>query len=143
MTLKADWFGFAEGVANDSRGVATLVGFDPQILTYKTFPATGNIVLVLILDDDETPEPILVLGKTLSIAVTFRAPDNEVVFAHQVSAAVGEKRIEHLRSRIQLLLQFPITFAKPGGYTASISIRAPGSDEPIEASRELALVEDS
>jgi hypothetical protein len=143
MTLKLDWFGFAEGAANDARGVMTLVGFAPQFLRYKSFPATSNLALVVLIEDDEDPEPTLTEGKQLLLALTIKAPDGKVVLAHQPTLTVGEKKdVGDLPGRLNLVLQLPLTFSKPGEYTASITVQVEGSEEVVEADRTISILEE-
>ena len=142
MTLKLDWFGFAEGAANDTRGVMTLVGFAPQFLQYRAFPATANLALVLLVDDDEDPEPTLAEGRNITLAITIKGPDGTVILAHQPSLAVGEKRFPEIPGRFNLVLQLPITFSKPGEYVASIRLQVGESKEVIEADRAIQILEE-
>jgi hypothetical protein len=142
MTLKLDWFGFSEGAANDTRGTMTLVGFAPQFLRYKAFPATSTLALVALLEDDEDPEPILTEGRKLTLALTVKAPDGKVVFAHQPTLTVGEREdIGDLPARLNLVLQIPLMFSKPGEYTASIALQPEESGEVVEADRTIAILE--
>jgi hypothetical protein len=143
MTLKLDWFGFAEGAANDTRGVMTLVGFAPQFLRYKAFPATSILALVALIEDNEDPEPILIEGKQIILALTVKAPDGKVVLAHQPTLTVGERKdVGDLPGRLNLVLQMPMTFSKPGEYTASITLQVEGSDETVEADRTISILEE-
>ncbi len=143
MTLKVDWFGFAEGVANDTRGVMTLVGFAPQFLRYKAFPATSNIVLVILVEDSEDPEPILTEGQQIILALTVKAPDERVILAHQPTFTVGRREdISDLPGRLNLAIQVPMTFSKPGEYRASIMLQVEGSDETFEADRTISILEE-
>src|SRR6266545_6802873 len=134
MTLKLDWFGFAEGAVNDTRGIMTLVGFAPQFLRYKTFPAVSSLALVVLIEDDENPEPILTEGKQFTLALTLKAPDGKVILANQPALTVGEKKdVGDLPGRLNLVLQMPMTFSKPGQYTASITLQVEGSEEMVQA----------
>jgi hypothetical protein len=142
MTLKLDWFGFAEGATNDTRGVMTLVGFAPQFLQYRAFPATANLALVLLVDDDEDPEPTLTEGRNFTLGITIKGPDGTVILAHQPSLAVGGKRFPDMPGRLNLVLQLPITFSKPGEYVASIRLQMAESEEVIEADRAIHILEE-
>jgi hypothetical protein len=140
MTVRIDWFGFAEGVAVDTRGSITLVGFSPAFLVHRTLPAKSVMSMVLYLIDDEDPEPVLVPDATISLDLRVIGPDGKPLVGAQQTSPVGEKRYPQLPGSTLVVVAAELPFREHGLYLAEAALTVGDSEVKLEARRNLHIL---
>jgi hypothetical protein len=139
MALKIDWFGIAEGAVNDFRGALTAVGLGVSFIPFETMPANVRLALVLLLVDDEDPEPT-VEGRTTIVAVQLAGPEGNVLVASQQTVETGPKIRSDVNGTLALPIMAQLAFPAYGNYTASVAITVPGTETNLSASRVIRVV---
>jgi hypothetical protein len=134
-----------EGVAQDARGVLTLVGFEAPALILSPMPAQASPVLVMMLETDDLAGDG---GDSWATQMTVRsqvtAPDGTTVFLTEARQELTHDRPmnPYLPRRIQQILQMAFNVPKPGRYVVSSDLRFEGSSdrEPVALSFETSLM---
>jgi hypothetical protein len=138
MGIKADWFGLAEGAATDARGSITLVGFSPDVFVLPELPGPQNLILVLIVRDDEDPEPIFKEKAQVSIDVQVYSPDGKILGGMQQPGNLAAKRYPELPGAAILTTGMRLTFQQYGEHKATMSFSV-GTSE-IKAERKFYIL---
>jgi hypothetical protein len=140
MSVQVDWFGFVEGVANDARGMPTLVGYSPKFQVCPSLPAATPYFLVLGLIDDGDPEPILVPDRSITLDLRILQPDGTPLVGTQQTSALGEKKYEELPGSALVFVGAVLQFRQYGRYRAEATITINGTDVELRAHRDLYIL---
>ena len=115
-----------EGVAPDSRGLLTLVGYEPGAVVVPAFPSQVAPISVFLLEQalgDALPEA----DTPVSVRTTVFAPDGTVVFLNEVQQAISAGlRNPHLPFRLQQAAQLAFIAQKEGRYTVNVDLNIGG-----------------
>ncbi len=140
MSVYVDWFGFVEGVANDARGMPTLVGYSPKFQICPTLPSTTVYYLVLGLIDDEEPEPTFSADRSITLDVRVVDPEGSPVIGAQQTTVFGEKKQPEVPGSIIVFVGAQLVFRQYGRYTAEAVVKISGMDIELHAKRDLFIV---
>jgi hypothetical protein len=134
MTLKVVTAALAEGVALDTRGNVSLVGFNPQMLTYERLPAQCSPAFAVALEDEEGAPPSIQPGRLLHIELQVTGTDGEVLFFAEDNQNLQNPKVEGIPPRVQLIANVQFTAAKAGKYAVTARFNYPDEpDGPVEA----------
>ena len=133
MSLKIDFATLAEGVAGDVRGSLTLVAVNPHLLVADQLPTQFILFLVVVVDDDDTQDPAIVPGRTVTVQIEARSPDQDALFVAQLRQPVAPSPSPLLLPRVQIVAQVPFTASKVGEYKVSAHIAIVGDDQEIKS----------
>src|SRR5262249_38722158 len=127
---------------SDSRGNLSLIGFSPQAIVAESFPEQLSCNFVVVLDDDEDPEPILTAGRSVTLRIELDGPNGEVVFYGAPVQRVEPKRLLALPTRMQVVAHISFNASKAGIYKVGIRATIGGSMvEPISAIRRFRVMD--
>lgn len=133
MSLHIDFASLAEGVAGDARGSLTLVAVNPHLLIADQLPAQFTPFLVVVVEDDDTENPVIVPGRTVTGRIEALGPDSETLFVAQLRQPVVPPPSPSMRPRVQIIAQIPFTASKVGEYRVSASIAIVGDGEEVKS----------
>lgn len=131
MGLVIDFAAIAEGAASDARGILTLVAVNPYALIADQLPAQFSPILVVIAVDDESANPVIVAGRTLTGRIEAVGPDNETLFVAQTRQGIVPSAVPAIPPRIQVVAQVPFTATKTGEYRLSVHITVVDESEQV------------
>lgn len=137
MALKIDWFGLAEGAASDARGMLTLVGFAPLVQVHPELPSGTELTVVLVLHDDEDPEPTLTEGSAIGLNVRVLGPDGAAIVGMEQAAPLGPKRYDEVPGQLIMVLGARLQFTQYGRHVAEVTVRVPNKNRELTGTREL------
>src|SRR5262249_18135666 len=144
MSLIVEWSGLADAAVNDSRGNLSLIGFSPQAIVAESFPEQLSCNFVVILDDDEDPEPILTVGRSVTFRIELNGPDGEVLFYGSTVQRVEPKSLLVLPTRLQVVAHISFNASKAGIYRVGIRATIDGSaEESISAVRRFRVMDNA
>lgn len=138
MSLSFEWFGLAEGAAEDSRGTTVLIGVNQNVAIGDQFPLRRRYSFVAIVQDDEKPEPILVAGKRVQVHLSIEDPEGVTLVSTRASSESEAKRFENVPAGLMIVADARVAFEKPGEHTAKCEISV--EDERIVAEKHIYVV---
>jgi len=116
VSLAVEYVGCAEGVASDSRGALTIVGFHPHVFALETLPGPLAPTFILILEDNEDPAPVLVAGQSVVVRLEVHDPDGQTLFLTEMAQPIQARPPVPAPPRMQVIAQIPLMIPKAGEY---------------------------
>lgn len=132
MSLVIDFSAIAEGVAGDARGSLTLVAVNPHLLVADQLPAQFRLALVVLVIDNDTEDPVILPGRTVTAQIEARGPDDEALFVAQMRQPALSPNQPFLAPRVQIIAQVPFTASKVGDYKISAHIAIVGQGQELK-----------
>jgi hypothetical protein len=130
VALHLEWLGIAEGSVIDSRGVASLVGVNQNVITPQSFPfAWSSSVYVFATEDsDDISENQEVSG---TVTLDFLDPDGTII-SSSTQTIKNQRKYKEIPVTIALAAQVVIAIQKPGRFTIACALRSANDGEPLE-----------
>jgi hypothetical protein len=127
MSLSVEWFGVAEAAVSDSRDAQVLVGLDLNLTVAENLPADVRRVLVLILSDDEDPEPVLP-DSQLSVEMAVEDPDGRVILKNGMFSRPGSPKFEDIPVSARIIAETQFMATQYGTYRLTCSVAIDGQE---------------
>ncbi len=138
MTLHLEWLGIAEGSVIDSRGAATLVGVNQNVVTPQTLPfAWSSSVYVFVTEDpDDISDSQEISG---TITLDFLDPDDDIV-SSTTQTIKNQRKYKEIPVTIALAAQVVLAIEKPGRFAIACTLRSANDSETPERQRKYLYI---
>ena len=139
MTLRFEWLGLAEAAIEDGRGVNTLVGLNQNVIVTEQLPIVAKraVVVILVAEGDPALEP----GSDLTLEISVEAPDDRRLMSATQTIQIGEPKWPGIPGGVNVAAQLQMSLSKYGTYRIRCTAIAESTDDTIEATKELFVVE--
>lgn len=130
MTLQLEWLGIAEGSVIDSRGAASLVGVNQNVVTPQALPFawTSSIYAFVTEDPDNIPDSQEISG---TVALEILDPDGTVI-SSSTQTIKNQRKYPDIPVTIALAAQIVLAIQKSGRFTIACTLRSTDSSEPLD-----------
>lgn len=128
MSRSLSYFGLAEGVANDMRGTATIVGFGLRALAGVDLPFRGSVTMIAQIDSElgDDSESIVILKPLIT------APDGSALVAGQQQTAIGSgNQLPGMSPRFYVYVTVEVNFLRNGRYDMQLGIEFSSDEELV------------
>jgi hypothetical protein len=121
--MKLEWVLLAEGIGQDAKGAATLIGLNQNVLM-APLPATTKRVVVahIVFDDDELNEPN---GAELQFFVRVEGPSGDVLNAISGRGEVAGRQWPDLPAVLDVPAELVVTADEYGPHEMIVEVVGP------------------
>lgn len=129
MALHLEWVGIAEGTVIDSRGAATLVGVNQNVLTPQTVPFAWAVSIFMLLTE-ETDSPSDAQDSSGLATLNLLGPDDSVLSSTTQTVKV-QRKYPDIPATMALAAQVVIAIQNFGRYTIIASLKSSDGTEEV------------
>jgi hypothetical protein len=130
VSLYLEWLGIAEGVVIDSRGAATLVGVNQNVITPQALPVawTGSVFVLASESPIDLPADQEISGH---VTLDFLDPAGEVI-SSSTQAIKSQRRYKDIPATLTVAAQVVLGFQQAGRYTIKATLKSASDDDHEE-----------
>ena len=138
MTLQLEWLGIAEGSVIDSRGVASLVGVNQNVVTPQALPfAWSSSIYVFISEDPDNLPDNQDISATISLEIL--DPDGTII-SSSTQTIKNQRKYPDIPVTIAVAAQIVLAIQKSGRFTIACTLRSSDSSEPLDQHKKYVYV---